>query len=1640
MKKRIFCILLFTLFFLFSAIGVNAEGESTYVITQNEDTFSLYKTDGDGELVGSSSDLSLLLSLTEGGRVTLDGLRIDSDVTLDNGDYYISGEASFSRIFTVGANARITLDGAVFSFDGGQSLLRIKGGEVTMLSGRVVSDVCSAVLLDYSARASLEIYSGELYSKAKAALLINSGSAEIYGGKISSQTDCAIENFSTLTVSGSPDISSEKYSVITDKPIAISSTSGELSSPISVKYLSEFKKGSKTEVLRHASTGSLSQVTLYDMNGDEAEVRYFDYDEKTGERSFGAVYRPYTARTFHSGELIGRVEFLYADELLTLLAPEKRGYNFVGWFTDEGLTAPLVSSAAGLSDIDIYASYKLKAPEFSISSMSFTYDGSTQYLNFDTLTHELRDFGRFELEWFKNGVSIGSFDGGVKLKNASDSGEYFCRITFFHETESVSITTPTVSATVEKMKVALPICESVKYTGKPQSSSVGETALYTVSEAYGVTVGKYPLTLTLKSPENYEFEGVSEPSVTLFFEITMAENAWLDEPRAFDFYEGQSPDFSAYPLFGEVYYLFSDSADGVYTPTCPTSPGVYYAVARVDGTENFGALSSSAKSFRVLEEYAVGISVKSPPSVTEYEAFSAFDPDGLLIEVLYNSQRREIISHADIAVSYQSADSIRYGDSGVTVSYGGCGVMIPITVKKCKYDLSSLVFEGASFVYDGMAHTLNYSGTLPVGKDGIPLSATVSTSAVNVGLYSVSLSFYSESKNYALPEPIVAYLEIIPLVCEVSWGECEFIYDGTPKLPTAEFTDAQGRVVQLAPSGAVIGATESAIAEVTPPEKNYVFSNPTQSFTVNKADYDLSGITWESDSFVYDGCEHINILRGLPEGVYVIGYINNKGTNAGKYLSSAVVYYDEANYNPPPEIVFAWEILPSVYDTSSFRFDDTAVVFDGEYHYPDLRGEMPIGRDGIALKYEFSCGALHVSDGRVEVSVSFSTDSENYLPPEPVTAFVRIVPMPIEVEWEYLGGIYNGKAHLPVAKSELCAVSVLGEGINVGYYTATAIPDSPDFEITNPTYNYYVSPAENHWLKSIKADDIFFGDDPTPQALAYAGSAVFRYFADEKCTSEVTFPLSVGEYYVRAEVRGLENYLDLVSEVVPFSVIAVAVTDIEVVLNVDTPRAFYRLNENDLEIFAVYNNGEKEPISFENVNIYYQNADSLRINDEYFTLFYGGDTVKIPISVEKALMDISEFEWEYAEVVYDGALKYPILKNLPEGVTVAEYEGGGINAGVYTVRAVLEYDEDNYEPPPVIECSFTVKKQSVKLPMLLPITYDASEHIPVSESELYTFDRIGYVNAGKYTVYAELSDPENYIFENGDSMVAVSLVIEKRVINASVRPITVYRDTDPHMPPYELSGEVFSGDELKLYYEIENGRVYIRCANPNYEIISDGAEVIFKSTYSRDTAENIAICVMLAIALIAALTVIFFSRERLLHKISAARCKRHFKKEQYAPPTLIAENPEPPREIIPPTPTIEAPGETETSDIMSVDIERADALITDSLARSLVRCEGAEIVTSGKRRYAINVDTLSDNFTDGERVDVNSLKNRNLIARDTGYLKVLARGSIDKKLHVYANAFSLSAVKMIALTGGTAVKVGKARKSEEKNETFDKES
>ena len=116
-------------------------------------------------------------------------------------------------------------------------------------------------------------------------------------------------------------------------------------------------------------------------------------------------------------------------------------------------------------------------------------------------------------------------------------------------------------------------------------------------------------------------------------------------------------------------------------------------------------------------------------------------------------------------------------------------------------------------------------------------------------------------------------------------------------------------------------------------------------------------------------------------------------------------------------------------------------------------------------------------------------------------------------------------------------------------------------------------------------------------------------------------------------------------------------------------------------------------------------------------------------------------------------------------------------------------------------------------------------------------------------------------------------------------------------------------------------------------------------------------------------------------------------------------------------------------------MEYANAAITNALAKKLIKDEREVIYTSGKVKSIINVDTLSRSFVADDRVDVNILKKKSLVPYDTNYIKVLARGAIDKPLHVYANEFSLAAVKMILLSGGEAIRV--ISEKSEKNKTKD---
>lgn len=68
---------------------------------------------------------------------------------------------------------------------------------------------------------------------------------------------------------------------------------------------------------------------------------------------------------------------------------------------------------------------------------------------------------------------------------------------------------------------------------------------------------------------------------------------------------------------------------------------------------------------------------------------------------------------------------------------------------------------------------------------------------------------------------------------------------------------------------------------------------------------------------------------------------------------------------------------------------------------------------------------------------------------------------------------------------------------------------------------------------------------------------------------------------------------------------------------------------------------------------------------------------------------------------------------------------------------------------------------------------------------------------------------------------------------------------------------------------------------------------------------------------------------------------------------------------------------------------------------------------------AINVDTLSENFKKGEKINIETLREKGLIKKSTKEIKILGRGEIDKKLIIEDLKISPVAVEKIEKAGGT---------------------
>ena len=110
--------------------------------------------------------------------------------------------------------------------------------------------------------------------------------------------------------------------------------------------------------------------------------------------------------------------------------------------------------------------------------------------------------------------------------------------------------------------------------------------------------------------------------------------------------------------------------------------------------------------------------------------------------------------------------------------------------------------------------------------------------------------------------------------------------------------------------------------------------------------------------------------------------------------------------------------------------------------------------------------------------------------------------------------------------------------------------------------------------------------------------------------------------------------------------------------------------------------------------------------------------------------------------------------------------------------------------------------------------------------------------------------------------------------------------------------------------------------------------------------------------------------------------------------------------------------ETPIVQVDQIDAESADELMSDDLAMSNVKRESGG---GSGFRGTVNIGEINKCFEAGDVVTLADLKAKGLVEKKAGRVKILADGTLEKALTIKADSFSIQAIKMIELTGGTPI-------------------
>lgn len=219
--------------------------------------------------------------------------------------------------------------------------------------------------------------------------------------------------------------------------------------------------------------------------------------------------------------------YFVSDIPLNLPTPQRWGYDFMGWYDNEGFTGDIytqVTKQQPNSPIHLYAQWMREELVFSKQpeNIDIIYDGLTHVLNV-----EIDSYGEFKYQWYRDDEKIeGATSDSYSIKNVNDNGNYYVEVS--GKVDDSVVTAKSNLATVNMKKATLNLSiespsityaqPAPEYGGKLTGFVNGETeetagvvkgtylCAYNPLDSENAKVAKYPIMAEGFSAMNYDIQ------------------------------------------------------------------------------------------------------------------------------------------------------------------------------------------------------------------------------------------------------------------------------------------------------------------------------------------------------------------------------------------------------------------------------------------------------------------------------------------------------------------------------------------------------------------------------------------------------------------------------------------------------------------------------------------------------------------------------------------------------------------------------------------------------------------------------------------------------------------------------------------------------------------------------------------------------------------------------------------------------------------------------------------------------------------------------------------------------------------------------------------------------------------------------